>query len=137
MASVPSRSTRPSRAGRRWVGGSWLDPLELDDPGPGVGIPVAAGRVPQLGEGIESRGHRDEFVHRAGKALFADLADGDVLQLFYAHIGDFQQDAAGPARHVNARTPSALVLQAFGLRLPVGLIRNLPQTIIPDTAAAL
>ncbi|MNE89412.1 hypothetical protein D3C80_1868170 [compost metagenome] len=36
---------------------------------------------------------------------------------------------------MNARTPSALVLQAFGLRLPVGLIRNLPQAIIPDAAA--
>ena len=48
MALAPCRCSMRGRAGR---GGSWLHPPKLDDPDPGVGVPVAAGGLPQCPEG--------------------------------------------------------------------------------------
>ncbi len=61
-------------------------------------------------------------------AVEASLGPGlffaDVLQPLDAHVGDLQQDAAGPARHVDAWIPGWLVLLLRGQ--PVGGIYQRP-----------
>jgi len=139
ITSVSCSSTRRRTSRVR----SWRHPLELDYPDPGVGVPVSAGCVPQVAEGVARRAKalfmtgravphpavalRVMFLRRRAvadlppsiaavatlsavvseeTALGLGLVFADVLQPLDTDVGDFQQNAAVSAKHVDAWLPA-------------------------------